>query len=242
MPIKAVIFDIYKTILRVDPPPPDAEYRWKQLGEETWNRPPSLSLAGLEAAARLIIDREHRAARNAGIPHPEIFWPSIVAEVLPELSGMPTAEIDHFLYVHAQLVRVVSLAPGAAEVLRELSSRNLLIGIASNSQPYTVHELAKALGSAAISSNIFHPKLCFWSFEAGFAKPDPHVYRWLTARLGESGVAAGETLMVGDRVDNDMEPAEAQCWQTWLLGPAQESRTRSGDWFALREFLRSTIG
>jgi FMN phosphatase YigB (HAD superfamily) len=39
--------------------------------------------------------------------------------------------------------------------------------------------------------------------------------------------------MVGDRLDNDIEPAKVHGWQTWQLGPAWD-----GDWAGLREMLR----
>ena len=56
---------------------------------------------------------------------------------------------------------------------------------------------------------MFDPELRFWSFENGFSKPDPHVFRILTARLEARGISPSETLMVGDRFDNDIEPARA---------------------------------
>jgi FMN phosphatase YigB (HAD superfamily) len=45
----------------------------------------------------------------------------------------------------------------------------------------------------------------------------------LTARLEARGIAPGETVMVGDRLDNDVEPARAFGWQTWLLTPSPAS-------------------
>jgi FMN phosphatase YigB (HAD superfamily) len=38
--------------------------------------------------------------------------------------------------------------------------------------------------------------------------------------------------MVGDRLDNDIEPAKAHGWQTWQLGAAGD-----GDWAGLRQML-----
>ena len=70
----------------------------------------------------------------------------------------------------------------------------------------------------------------------GFSKPDPHVFRLLSARLQARGIAAGDTLMVGDRLDNDIAPARAQGWRTWQLGAASGGET-GGDWAALGAFL-----
>src|SRR6185436_1457015 len=81
MKIRAVIFDIYRTLLDVGPPPSDSEARWVALWLETFNGPPRLDLGGFRAACDAIITREHAAARAAGIAWPEVYWPDVIAEV-----------------------------------------------------------------------------------------------------------------------------------------------------------------
>ena len=88
--------------------------------------------------------------------------------------------------------------------------------------------MQEALAAHGLGLDLFDRDLCFWSFEHGFSKPDPHVFQILTARLAARGIRPAETLMVGDRLDNDIEPAQAHGWQTWQLGPAAD-----GDWAAL---------
>jgi ribonucleotide monophosphatase NagD (HAD superfamily) len=56
-----------------------------------------------------------------------------------------------------------------------------------------------------------------------------------SARLRAQGIAPGETLMVGDRVDNDIAPARAQGWQTWRLG--EGDGMSGGDWVQLAAAL-----
>ena len=90
----------------------------------------------------------------------------------------------------------------------------LLLGIVSDAQPYTLRELDEGLRSAGLSLAIFEKHLCLWSFEAGLYKPDPHVFRTLVFRLARRGIRPDETLVVGDRIDNDIEPARAQGFQT----------------------------
>jgi FMN phosphatase YigB (HAD superfamily) len=82
----------------------------------------------------------------------------------------------------------------------------------------------------------FARELCFWSFEHGFSKPDPHAFRLLTARLEARGLQSSEALMVGDSLENDIEPARAQGWLTWQLGPAADR-----DWPALGRWLQFTL-
>jgi putative hydrolase of the HAD superfamily len=95
-----------------------------------------------------------------------------------------------------------------------------------------LRELEKALATHALGMDLFESHLCFWSFEHGFSKPDPHVFQILTARFAALGISPREILMVGDRLDNDIEPAKAQGWRTWQFGPAAD-----GDWAGLREIL-----
>lgn len=232
MSIRAVIFDVYGTLLEVGPPPSDAGPLWRRLWREQLQAEARLDLAGFATACAAVIAREHAAARARGVAHPEVFWPQVAAEVLPELAALSVSARDEFLFQQARLWHTVRLAAAAAPTLRALAQRGLLLGIASNAQPYTLRELREALTGVGLAPNIFTPSLCFWSFEHGFSKPDPHVFQLLTARLAASGIAPRDTLMVGDLAANDIAPTRAHGWQTWHLGAAGD-----GDWAALGQWL-----
>ena len=240
MKFRAVIFDIYKTVLEVGPPPVDREGKWQQLAHDRLGIAPPLSFAQFTADCEGVIAREHALARKAGILHPEIFWPDVVTEIMPGLKRLPAVERDDFLFQQQSLFHDVRLMRGAADVLRFLRERGVLMGIASNAQPYTRREVDRALADEKLSLAVFTPELCFWSFAHGFSKPDPHVFRLLTARARAHGVQAVEMLMVGDRLDNDIEPARAQGWNTWRLQASSRGETE-GDWGELREFLTANI-
>jgi putative hydrolase of the HAD superfamily len=115
-----------------------------------------------------------------------------------------------------------------------------LLGIASNAQANTLRELKESLAAHALGIDLFEPDLCFWSFEHGFSKPDPHVFQTLTARLAALGISPRDTLMVGDRLDNDIEPVRACGWQMWQLtaSPAEDGRI-SGNWNQLAHRWRN---
>lgn len=231
MKIRAAIFDIYKTLLEVLPPPADASERWKSLCSSTFGSEAPMDLNQFAAECEKVIVREHAAARAIGIVNPEIYWPAIAGEVLPELNRLSHEARDEFLYQHAQLQRTIRLMDGTADVLQRLTQENVLLGIASNSQPYTLRELDAALATANLSRKIFKAELSFLSFENGFSKPNPHVFRLLTSRLQTLGISPQEILMIGDRLDNDIDPARANGWQTWhLTAIAGEN---AGNWKAL---------
>ena len=235
MKIRAVIFDIYKTLLDLSPPPQDAEARWVALWLEMFGGPPRFDLTGFRAACEVIVAREHAAARAVGIASPEVYWPAVVGEILPELARSPVESPATFMLRHAGLVHTAKLHSGAASVLRFLREQGVVLGLNSSCQPYTIMELETELAANGLRFDIFHPSLRFLSFEHGFTKPDPHVPRLLGARLRVFGISPTETLMVGDRIDNDIEPARAQGWQTWHLGP--RGTPGGGDWRELGEFL-----
>lgn len=243
MSVRAVVFDVYQTLLEVLPAPADAEPRWHKL----WARLPGAAAAPSldEFAQRCqeVIAAEHARARAAGIVCPEVFWPDIVAEVAPALARLDAAARDTWLYEQMQLTRTVRLRSEAADPLRELAARGAVLGIASNAQPYTLRELEAALAGVGLSRRLFAERACFWSFEHGFSKPDPHVFQLLSARFQAMGIARREILMVGDRRDNDVEPARQAGWQTWHLTATPAAPTdRSGDWPALTAFLRASVG
>ena len=218
---KAAICDIYRTILEVLPPPADAAERWDALWQNHFaTEPPSLD--SLTARTREFIAADHAAAKALGIPHPEINWSDVMTRTAPELKNLPPAPLAAFLREHARIQRTTRLMPGAAAFLRTAHKRGIPLGIASNAQPYTLGELDEALAEADLSRAIFDPDLTLWSFELGFSKPDPHIFRILTARLALRGIAPPEILMLGDREDNDLGPAKACGWKTQKITTAQD--------------------
>jgi FMN phosphatase YigB (HAD superfamily) len=242
MNVRALICDIYCTVLDVGPPPLDAEARWEVLWRDYFARAPRLALTDFAREAERIIAREHTTARAAGIAFPEIFWPHVLCEVLPELQSCTAEALDDFALRHASLRHTVRLAAGAAATLQRCRTGGMLLGIASNAQPYTLRELAGALADGGLPHDLFAADLTFWSFAHGFSKPDPHVFRLLTARLQAQGVRPHESLMVGDRIDNDILPAQAQGWRTWRLSPsagdsAGGSPSSGGSWAELLRAL-----
>ncbi len=236
MNIRAAIFDIYSTILEVGPPPSNADALWQRLFDETLGTPPSVSRTEFSLRTSQVVARLHADARARGIPWPEILWPAVVLEVIPSLARLSAPKLEDFLLRQMQIGRTLRLADGATDCLRQLNDNGILLGIASNSQAYTLRELDAALQGTGLNLSGFDRDVRFWSFENGFSKPDPHVFRILTARLGARGINPADTLMVGDRLDNDIEPARAHDWLTWHLASKKETG-QSGNWRELLAWL-----
>ena len=229
--IRAVIFDVYNTLLEVGAPPGDGDTRWRRLFEEMLGATPPFSRTEFSLRTDQIIARLHADARARGIPWPEIVWPSVVLAALPDLARLSPEKLDAFLLRQMEIGRTLRLADHAAKCLRQISDDGILLGIASNAQAYTLRELDTALQGAGLNLSRFDPELRFWSYENGFSKPDPHVFRILTARLEVRGISPAETLMVGDRLDNDITPARAAGWQTWQLTATANGITKDSGGF-----------
>ena len=212
-PVRAVIFDVYHTLLSVGPGPEDAAEQWVALWQENFGPAPSLSLLDFDEACRVVVGQDHARRLLDGVAWPEVDWPSVAVGAAADLAGLSPEKLDLFLSSHAKLQRRTHAMPGAAAFLTKIRASGILTGIASNAQRYTFAELT----AAGIPPDSFAPDLCFWSFEHGFSKPDPAVFAPLTKKLAAWGIAPPETLMIGDRPDNDISPARAAGWQTWLF-------------------------
>lgn len=234
---RAVLFDVYSTLLIVGPPPADAEVRWEKLWTSVFPHPPRWTRLEFSAAGSQVIANRHAEAKAHGIPWPEIQWPSVVCELIPELGSLSESEREEFIYAHIQIGRTIRIDPAAAATLQWLSRRGIPLGIVSNSQAYTLRELESELASHSLSLEIFQPDLCFWSFQQGFSKPDPHVFQILTARLEAHGIGPADVLMVGDRADNDIQPARRFDWQTWQVHASDSPG--GGPWTSLLSRLQS---
>ena len=236
MSIRAVICDIYGTVLEVGPPPGNAAVLWDELCQRFGLRPRPLSLVEFDERCRGAIQQAHAEAGMRGVVFPEVFWPRIALTAWPELGSWPERKLETFLYEHAQLEKSIRLMAGAAEALANISRNGMLLGLCSNCQPYTLHELRRAFAGTGLALDRFHPQLRFFSFEAGFSKPNPAAFQQLEHALKALGIPPMEALMVGDRVDNDLLPAKTRGWQTWHLA-TMPAETPGGTWRELQEFL-----
>lgn len=236
MKIRAVIFDIYGTVLQVGPPPAQADDLWSKLFADIFQKPPWLTRLDFSVACNRAITLRHNAAHARGIPKPEILWPSILTEVVSGFAKLKVAAQKEFVYRQMQIGRSLTLVPGIAPALRWLVDKRCPLGIASNAQAYTLTELETLLKPEGLGLNNFAPDLRVWSFENGFSKPDPHVFQMLRVRLEARHIAPNEAIVVGDRLDNDVTPARQQGFQTWHLYPSSPEG-QSGNAEKLRDFL-----
>jgi FMN phosphatase YigB (HAD superfamily) len=239
--IRALICDIYGTLLEVRPPPPRAESSWNFLWRTFVHASPPPTLKEFSLAVEPLIAHHHALGRARGLVQPEVDWPALAGQAFPPLQQLSPDEQTRFFETHAFLSRTTRLAPGAADCLRAARTAGLLLGIASNAQASTRLELSHALAAADLNLNMFDHSLSFYSYEHGLAKPDPGVCDWFAPRLAARGLSPEEILMVGDREDNDITPAAAAGWRTWLISHAPSSSSSPYSWFSLQQWLRDNV-
>jgi HAD superfamily hydrolase (TIGR01509 family) len=117
--------------------------------------------------------------------------------------------------------REFQLRDGVAQLLAELHGRGLLLGLAAN-QPARTLEVLDGLG---IGRYFAHREV---SGHHGLHKPDVRLFLRACEGLG---VAPEETVMVGDRIDNDIAPARRLGMYTILFrtGRHIEQQPRSAE-------------
>jgi putative hydrolase of the HAD superfamily len=206
-PVRLVFFDVGGTILTVRP---------------------SVGHVYAEAAARLGypvdpqgVNRAFRAAWGRSLARRRAAeyvstdailreeWRTIVAD---SFSGLVPEEIAlrafEELYEHFAGPEPWGLAAGAEETFRALKALGVRLGILSNWDrrlPLTLEKLG--------ISRYFD--LMVISYEVGVEKPHPRIFEEALRLAG--GIPAG-TAMVGDSLDQDIEPARALGWRTLWLG------------------------
>ena len=209
--VRAVICDIYGTLLHVGPPSADAAERWRKGCQEITGQ--CVAMEEFDERCVEAVKAQHAARRGAGEPFPEVDWPAVIRASIPALDYTRTLLLSS---LHAACRRVCSAMPHAVEALASLRAAGIVTGIASNAQHYTRDEMT----AAGFALTDFHPRLCFLSGDHGLAKPSPRVFALLTERLAALGIAPHETLMIGDSVENDIAPAKAAGWRTCLVDEA----------------------
>ncbi|OWK47013.1 HAD family hydrolase [Fimbriiglobus ruber] len=202
--VRAVFFDAVGTVLHPEPGAPavyaDAAARYGISAD------PATVLERFRAAYL----REEAVDARTGWATSEARelarWQTIVRETLP---GAP-AECFDLLYQHFANPAGWRVPDRAAEVFAALTSRGLILGLASNydSRLDTVlagrHELAALRDRVVVSSRL------------GVRKPGAAFFQHL---LRVAACEPGEMLYVGDDRDNDFDGAAAAGLRAVLLDP-----------------------
>lgn len=245
--IKAVIFDIYGTLLisssgDIDQASLSTENMEKALvtgGFNLGENPEKVSSFILEQLP-LKIKSNQQEIKQKGHPFPdvEIFkvWREMAEEAQKEgfiqLTGKES--LADTIIVFEILSNKVFPMPGMKEVLNELQKREIPIGIVSNAQFYTP-VLMNYFLNRTFSTNQqidgFEPDLSVFSFKELRAKPDVSLFQKLIPTLeNKYNIDPSETVFVGNDMLKDIYTAQKAGLKTVLFaGDERSLRLREDD-------------
>ncbi len=149
---------------------------------------------GIETTARAIHELQEKGARKMA--------PSVFAYALSEL-GLDETQARSVIERSPWNKDRLFLYPDAKQVLETLGKTHF-VGLIANQSPGTESRL-RTYGI------LDHFQLVFASAELGLEKPDPRIFE---LALEEAGCNAEDAWMVGDRLDNDVRPANQAGWHT----------------------------
>jgi len=248
--VRAVLFDIYGTLLVSAAG--DAGYERRERGVRAMEQllprlkgggaPPALpAAAGGRQEAEEWLDRYERILTRrleqvaaSGVDFPEVDIREVWTELL-ESSLAPAGAVGPL----APLAEEFALRfeceanpcwemPGASELLRGLRAAGLPLGVVSNAQHDTEAVFAAALG-LPLRQGLFDQDLAFYSWLEGRGKPSPALFERARAALARRGIAADETLYLGNDLVKDVLPAAAVGFRTALFaGDARSLRCGGG--------------
>lgn len=198
MPSKAIIFDLYETLI--------SEYVpvWKPQQRV-------IERLGLEVDAfRPVWIRLQRARFTGEMPD----YATVLRLICRELGHEP----DEALLARLQAERLTLkrgpftiIDPQVSAMLTALAQQDIPVAVLSNAAPEEVAAWPESSLAALIHTTVF-------SCDVGMVKPDAAIYHLACARLG---VAPTETLFVGDGGSDELNGAATAgltpLWATWFL-------------------------
>ena len=226
--IKAVVFDIYGTLLISA-----AGDISLAGGESAPEAGMAKALPGADPeevlrAYRQLID-EHQATRQAeGVEFPEVEIREVWAELL-EKSGRDKAAASEACVVYECAVNPVWAMPGLQNCIAKIRGSGLHLGIVSNAQFYTPLIFPALLGQT-LEDLGFDPELSVFSYQLREGKPSVRLYEQLANGLAKKQIEPRDVLYVGNDRLKDIWPAQKVGFRTALFAGDQRSyRLRSED-------------
>lgn len=209
-PFRAVIFDIYGTLL-ITPsggvkPDPEADAKLRAVIRHFGYEPPDSPSSAIHAAVA-----SHHT--SSGVPYPEVDLRVLWREVL---AIEPGAETTALVTAIEDAWHPAKPMPAMEECIRQLARSGVSLGLLSNAQCNTL----PSMGGIA---DLFAPELTVLSYQQGIAKPSPELFQTMADRLAGRGIRPHETLYIGNDPLHDIVPASHAGFQTALFAGHPDS-------------------
>lgn len=245
--LKAVIFDIYGTLLisasgDVDQAYLSAENMERALKAGGYN----LDKRPLDTAAYVLnllpqkIKENHSELKQKGHPFPEIdifyVWANMLEDAqkagLISLTGKESA--SDAIFVFEVLSNKVFPMPGMKEVLTRIHEMGIPLGIVSNAQFYTpviMNYFLTGRLSTKMDIELFNHDLSVFSFKELRSKPDVTLFnKFIPVLKNKYGIEPSEAIFVGNDMLKDIYTAQKAGLKTVLFaGDERSLRLREND-------------
>ncbi|MGC9312825.1 MAG: HAD family hydrolase [Sediminispirochaetaceae bacterium] len=240
--IKAVLFDIYGTLLISG----SGEVGSSTRKPTEISSPPRFHAAVSEAGFVIKADpyrlddecnelyigyitSRHRELRKLGIPYPEVdilsIWHKLLSHLLNEkwISGSITVDslIHSALLFELEANRTWPM-PGTFELTRTLQRRGIVTGIVSNAQFYTPYIFETLIGSSLTEAG-FSPQAMSWSYLHGYAKPSIELFSGVIKFIQNAGIKNNQVIYIGNDMLNDISTAAELGLRTVLFAGDRRS-------------------
>lgn len=242
--IKAVLWDVYGTLLRVTDGKitlhPKEEVRLQIALDKTihefnmWNHmyrkpgPPWQSMIGLynSITERLSMVGTERKGDFTEVNLAET-WRLIIERLFEkeyQFDEGVYGDLEEFsekvaYFFHSNL-QALEARSEAVYAMTELAGRGYLQGLLADGQPFTLVQLLRALSRQATLPplyELFRPETLVLSTHLGIRKPSKSLFGHAVRQLKLLGISAGEILHISCRLGTDLVPAKAAGMKTALL-------------------------
>ncbi|MBW1636918.1 MAG: HAD family hydrolase [Deltaproteobacteria bacterium] len=237
--VKAVIFDIYGTLLiseagdvGSDSSADDGQIFIQALTDGGWD-PADITRqsADMIHLFRLEIKKAQQKSREKGVPYPEvdirnIWMKTLVALQLPPGNGK---NINRAAVSYECRNNPTWPMPGMEEVISSLKEKHVKLGVISNAQFYTPL-IIEALTGHPPEALGFDPLLTVWSYQRLEGKPSLSLFKHPEISLFQQNISPDEIIYVGNDMLKDIWPATQLGWKTALFaGDNRSLRLREDD-------------
>lgn len=246
--VKAIIFDIYGTLLvSASGDIEQAEISGNNLKTAFRNAGVAFTDAGMENDDKLtadllsrfvkLIHQHQERHRNNGKPFPEVdirkVWADLIEYALTQKILKKETDYDpvKLTFIFELLSNQVWPMPGMKEIIRYLNDKDYPLGIVSNAQFYTPVMMNYFLsGKISSDENIryFDPDLTVFSYRLLKAKPDASVFEPVLNNLKKKyGIPPEEAVFVGNDMYKDIYTAGISGMKTiFFAGDKRSLRLR----------------
>ena len=242
--IRAVLWDVYGTILRIPDPGfslfPEPEVRLQVALDKTihefsmWNsmyRQPGPPWQSMIKQYRDYASRLEQVACKYAHDMTDInlvsVWGGIINRLHDKEYSWETAtygDDDQLaekvaLFFH-RCLQAMEARPNIVSVLNNLHSQGIRMGLFSNGQSFTraeVRNLLRRQAEIPEMEQLFPSEQSLLSFQMGIKKPSPTLYRQIAGQFLSRGIEPEQILHVSTRVETDLAEARAVGMRTALL-------------------------